>query len=226
MFKKSFYKETQKNIANEIKEDLLQLVLTHLPHLQLTLERQDDVWEFIAIKLNNKLLQDSFNGKLGEKLANLDELPTLNGPYIKMTYEKIFKDFRSNYMLTIANANPLFPGALAQELFKDHEKKILCKLLEMESASIDILAKISMENLEEIYRKELKLEFKAVTEYSTANTKADTRLSHHDLESEKEAIYKHELEKQISIASKLEAENKKLLALNQQLVEDMGSTAH
>ncbi|KAG7192801.1 uncharacterized protein KQ657_001256 [Scheffersomyces spartinae] len=226
MFKKSFYKETQENIVEEIKEDLVRLVLTHLPHLQLSKVRQDDLWEFIAIKLNNRLLKDALNETLSSKFSKVDELPTLNGPFIKTLYDKLFKDFKKRLVFKVNNnTSPLiefnYGSNRTMDLFDEPVEKMLCKLYDMESQSIELLSKISLENLEETYRTELTPDFEDSSKYHENDKAAKKRLS---IDTEKDDIYKQQLQKQVASVMKLEAENKRLLALNQQLLEDMGST--
>lgn len=226
MFKKSFYKETQENIVEEIKEDLVRLVLTHLPHLQLSKVRQDDLWEFIAIKLNNRLLKDALNETLSSKFSKVDELPTLNGPFIKTLYDKLFKDFKKRLVFKVNNnTSPLiefnYGSNRTMDLFDEPVEKMLCKLYDMESQSIELLSKISLENLEETYRTELTPDFEDSLKYHENDKAAKKRLS---IDTEKDDIYKQQLQKQVASVMKLEAENKRLLALNQQLLEDMGST--
>ena len=88
----SFFKQEQERIESIIKEPLLEYVLQDLPHLQTTKEQQDDIWEMIAIKLNT----DQFQSKLTSTDNNnkeVDEIATLNGPYIKDVYIKLMDDF-------------------------------------------------------------------------------------------------------------------------------------
>lgn len=158
---KSFYAKEQEKIKALIKLPLLELVLKFLPHLQLTQKEKDDTWEIIAIQLT----QIRFSESIAEKksIEEIEELPELNGMYIRDYFDEIYQEFLKTMQFRIAEWNQA--EALGRRLPfwfnpKDRVDTILYQLYQLRGRDIEIMAMISLENLENTIRKKLDRELK------------------------------------------------------------------
>lgn len=170
--KNSFFKQEQERIESIIKEPLLEYVLQDLPHLQNTTEQQDDVWEIIAIKLNTDQFQSSLTGN--DNNNEVDEISTLNGPYIKEVYSKLMSDFTQRvYSMNRysqvykteytrppdGSSAPIGYASFSlpiREILTDRIDRILCELFYMKGYDVEVMAKLSRERFEEQRRADYK----------------------------------------------------------------------
>lgn len=238
--KNSYYQEEQKRIRDSIKGPLLELVLWHLPHLQPSESAQQDSWEMIAIKLNNR------NFDLSVGTDHQDEMPTLNGGFIKGIYDDLMKKFVGNirYVNSSAgvystprvcnNRDPLYETLYfpIRGTYKDKCNQILCELFYLDSAGIEIMAQLSKERLEKEYRhlqhsinEPTPLDEKTKTRsYSDSKNQLDQLKE--KLELDKLKRYQEELEKKAKRVEFLDNENKRLLELNHELVLQLRGSDH
>ena len=169
----SFFKQEQERIESIIKEPLLEYVLQDLPHLQTTKEQQDDIWEMIAIKLNTDQFQSTLTSTDNNN-KEVDEIATLNGPYINDLYIKLMDDFMQrvysiNRYKQIYKAEytrppdggpaPIGYAAFSlpiREILAERTDKLLCELFYLKGYDIEVMAKLSKERFEEQQRNEHK----------------------------------------------------------------------
>lgn len=231
----SFFRKEQERVEKLIKDPLLELILTHLPHLQSTVAEQEDTWEIVAIKVNSY----PYETNTGEDT----EIPTLNGPYVKEVYGKLMKDFmlRCYYLnrdsnvfqsnITTDRNAALYTTAHlpVREILTLHADRILCELYYLKGYDVEVLTKLSKERYENSQRKTFEDRFKAMTaepadegaKYSAGGTA--TQLQNLKAQQEKQKL--QDIEKELSKlqlkVEQLNLENKRLLELNHELVEEM-----
>ncbi|KAK7684026.1 hypothetical protein QCA50_013002 [Cerrena zonata] len=189
--KNSYYKEEQKRIRDSIKGPLLELVLWHLPHLQPSESAQQDSWEMIAIKLNNR------NFDLSVGTDHQDEMPTLNGGFIKGIYDDLMKKFVGNIRAGIE---------IMAQLSKERLEK-------------------EYRHLQHSINEPTPLDERTKTRsYSDSKNQLDQLKE--KLELEKLKRYQEELEKKAKRVEFLDNENKRLLELNHELVLQLQGSDH
>lgn len=233
---KSFFDLERKKIEKSLTLPLLELVLEHLPHLQATIQQQDDIWEMIAIKLNNHQFVDTFVNESrtkdnhDEKISP-DELPTLNGVFIKELYEKIMNSFESgvqsfNWNKRIYRANVIMANGsnnqgsmyLAfnlpiKEAYTSKEDIICCELFYMKSLTVETQAQIARQKLIE----NLKAEPQAVLQ----DIKSSLEVAKTELNNIKLQSCLQELDRKNHRIETLDKENKRLMELNQELLDEV-----
>lgn len=224
----SFFRKEQARVESLIKEPLLELILTHLPHLQPSVAEQEDTWEIVAIKVNSY----PYDTTTGEDA----QIPTLNGPYVKDVFDKLMKEFvlrslyvRSNlmmYQVTLASdATSQLPVREALTLRVD---RILCELFYLKGYDVEVLTKLSKERFENNQRKSFEERFKTMNAVHS-DEKTDevgetvTQLHNLKVQQEKQRVqdYEKELAKLQQKVEQLKSENKRLLELNHELLEEM-----
>ena len=195
---------------------MLELVLQYLPHHQPTEQDLLDTWEMVAIDLNNYQLNNTLNTTRDDEIA---EVPTLTGLYIKEIYQARQDKFDDNF---------LFVGTHAVKYkFTKKADLILYELNQMNGRGVELLAKVSLENLENRLRARY-FPKSAHTANGTETTEevykdTATSLQEHkdDLQKLKLEIYEQELSKKNKRISQMETENKKLLDLNHDLLQEL-----
>lgn len=171
--KNSFFKKEQERIESLIKESLLELVLQYLPHLQSTIEQQNDVWEIIAMKLNGRQFTSALSAS-GSATNEVEEIATLNGPYIREVYSKLMEDFllrvysinRNGHVYKSEYARPPDGGPApvgyaafslpVKEVLTERTDRILCELFYLKGYDIEVMSKLSKERFEMQQRAEFK----------------------------------------------------------------------
>lgn len=234
--KHSFFDLERKKIENFLKLPLLELVLEYLPHLQLTIQQQDDLWEMIAIKLNNHQFVESFlkstNSKVKDpELILPDELPTLNGVFVKELFEKIMSSFekrvesvnrnRNIYKNNVVVSNNNQQGTMymtfnfpVKEAYSSPEDIICCELFYMKSLAVDTKAEISRQKLiDNIKNKSM--------EQIHQDIKHELEKVKNDQQRVKLETCLLELDRKNQRIETLDKENKRLMELNQALLDEV-----
>lgn len=217
--KSSFYKKERERIESRIDEPMLELVLQYLPHHQPTEQDQLETWEMVAIDLNNYQLSKTLNTTRDDEI---DEVPTLTGLYIKEIYQARQDKFDEILL------QKKFMGTQAVKYgFTKKTDLILYELNELNGCGVELLAKVSLENLENRLRARY-FPKSAHTANGTETTEevykdTPTSLQEHkdNLQKLKLEIYEQELSKKNKRISQMENENKKLLDLNHDLLLEL-----
>ncbi|KAK6459684.1 uncharacterized protein RJT20DRAFT_125033 [Scheffersomyces xylosifermentans] len=150
----SFFAEERQKLISSLEVPLLESVLTYLPHHQLTTEAEDDTWEIVAINLNNQQFIRTMEESDKEK--HLEELPTLNGLFVKEIYNDLYQKFISN--LPFWASQPGQPpyqvdDETLKRKFDSKANFLLFELYRLRGLGAETLAKISREKYEEQQRK-------------------------------------------------------------------------
>lgn len=216
MLKKSYFKEQKKKVDELIRTPLLELVLIHLPHLQPNQRQQDDMWEVVAIKLNNTDFE--------ERDAELVEVPTFNGFSVKKAYEELMASFKNSVRdvnkdvalhspgMTLNLQNPHIP---VRELYTQRHNRILCELFFLSHYDVEVMANLAKERVEAQHKAAFEKHFGGDDE-SGAPVALDRLVA----SSEKDKIQRLEsrLEEKSKRIEFLENEIRRLLDLNHELV--------
>lgn len=198
----SFFRKEQERVEELIRDHLLLLVLEHLPHLQPTKAEQDDVWEIVAIEVANILLD--------ENPGNKDDLPLLNGMFVKQIFENLEKQFcRRHHPPGLIQS----PESTLLSSFKDRNEHILQELYKLKGLDLKVLSKLSQERFEQIQRDKFNKNFD--TKFNTKNILNSSK-NHH--ENHKLELLEKELDKCHKKIDQLTEENKRLLQLNHDLL--------
>ncbi|CAH6718732.1 hypothetical protein CLIB1444_01S13300 [[Candida] jaroonii] len=217
----SFFDQERKRVEKLIKTPLLELVLEYLPHLQLTVQEQDDCWEIIAIKLNDI----QFKEKIKQNIKDMEELPTLSGAFVKELFFTIMKEFqKAVYYFNMENkiyraeiANPhsqqstmFFAFQLpVKDAYTERDDIICCELFYLKALDVETKAKLAKERFYNNVKNGVDF-----TKQELERTKVDS-----DSGRLNEAL--EELKRLHKKIENLDRENKRLMELNQSLLEDM-----
>lgn len=217
----SFFDQERKRVEKLIKTPLLELVLEYLPHLQLTVQEQDDCWESIAIKLNDI----QFKEKIKQNIKDMEELPTLSGAFVKELFLTIMKEFqKAVYYFNMENkiyraeiANPhsqqstmFFAFQLpVKDAYTERDDIICCELFYLKALDVETKAKLAKER------------FYNNVKNGVDFTKQELERTKVDLDSGRLNEALEELKRLHKKIENLDRENKRLMELNQSLLEDM-----
>lgn len=218
---KSFFDQERKRVEKLIKTPLLELVLEYLPHLQLSVQEQDDCWEIIAIKLNDI----QFKEKIKLNIKQMEELPTLSGAFVKELYFTIMKEFQmavsdfnmENRIYRAEIVNPhsqqstmFFAFRLpVKDAYTERDDIICCELFYMKALDVETKAKLAKER------------FYNNVKNGPQYTKQELERAKDDLDKSRLDDALKELEKLQKKIENLDRENKRLMELNLSLLEDM-----
>lgn len=237
----SFIGKEWDKIASKMAVPLLELVLTYLPHLQYTEEARQDTWEIVAIKLSSF----QFAQTKDERVQQILDIPILNGIFVEERYNKFMDSFIRQFF-----AFPGMDEEMAKKRMSSKEDFILFELYKMRGLGAETLAKLSKERFEEQQRALINSEMFTKRSYnitdgvyseaientnsseevedsstekgepvtSTSVALAETRSQ---LLTKQLEILNRELEKLNKKIDLLEKENKTLLDLNHELVEEI-----
>lgn len=224
-FSKSFYKQQQDQIREELGEELLELTLRYLPHLR-PQKQQNDYWELIAIKLNETLALKRIEERhdAGPR-QSLDEISTINGPRVKEIYEYEMKQYVPSFHPRPAGSNQ----AADIEIYvpRGRKKRIIHELKSLQNYDVEIITEISKGKLRESWEQHLEGDFED-TQVSSEDGAQDENAKNQAgslLEKARETLKEKLIESlmdQIALrdqkVDKLTREVKKLLDLNHALV--------
>lgn len=221
---KSFFDIERKKVEELLKVPLLELVLEYLPHLQDNEQDQDDLWELISIKLNDYQFSKSVTSKEG---LELDELPTLNGSFVKELFSKIMEDFqnavqnfnwtnriyRTNILMSTDNRQGSMYFAFnlpVKEAYSSKEDLLCCELFYMKSLNVETKAQLAKER------------FMQQKINPTSNSiQEDLTRAKSELESNQLESCLQELQLRNQRINQLNVENKRLMELNQTLLNEV-----
>lgn len=220
----SFYNKERKRVTEIIRLPLLEYVLQYLPHLQLTQKLQDDLWEMIAIKLNTHQFKTSLQHSLGE---TMEELPTLNGIFIKEIFETIMEKFVNNISVVNSSKRIYYNGLFESSgnnsaiqyvafrlpvihAYDTKEDQLCCELFYMKNLEVEVKAKRARDSF-----------IDQVTNHDLVDSSKQLHDVKSNLENEKLEVCLQELKKKDLRIEYLNEENKRLMELNQQLLEEM-----
>lgn len=224
---KSFFDIERKKVENLLKIPLLELVLEYLPHLYDDQQEEDDLWEMISIKLNDYQFNNTIKGYEDLKL---DELPTLNGSFVKELYEKIMTAFendvqafnwshriyRTNILMSTDNRHQgsmYFAFNLpVKEAYSKKEDLLCCELFYMKSLNIETKSLIARDKFIQKQKAPKKPQEEKKEELAQAKAQ---------LESKRLDTCLEELNKRDKKIDQLNHENKRLMELNQSLLDEL-----
>ncbi|CUM65167.1 uncharacterized protein PRCAT00002795001 [Priceomyces carsonii] len=244
VFGQSFYKKEKKRITAIIKEPLLEYVLMYLPHLQWGDQAKGDMWEVVAISLNNH--EFTVDPKQSSEVPQGAYLPTFNGTYVKEIYDQLMSDFRVRFVIhnDSPNRSSLYHLPM-KEVLDDRCDRLLCELFYSCSHDVEVMSNLSKERYEKQYRAVyeqitsslgLSLNVKEGDKFSDEETaKLDESLDNKEEPSTRRMLnnaqrnqfnlkiesLEKELEKRDKRAEQLTEENKRLLELNHDLILQM-----
>ncbi|WEJ95878.1 hypothetical protein PSN45_003409 [Yamadazyma tenuis] len=239
---KSFYEQERDKIKEDLKLPLLELVLEYLPHVQESIKEQEDSWELIAIKLNDHRFVDAIRGgtsshpkgsktKNNSREFNLSELPMLSGVFVKELFESIMREFEDgvpqyNWNHRIYRTRVVVPadghqdGSIyyafnfpVKEAYSQREDLICTELFYLKGIDVETKAKISKDKLiRRITEQESEKTLRIAEDLNQARISTnDKRL---------EACIEELKKKDLRIET-LDRENKRLMELNQTLLEEL-----
>lgn len=225
-FGKSFYKQQQDLIREELGEELLELTLKYLPHLQ-PQKQQNDYWELIAIKLNEHLALKRIEERRNENpQQSLDEIPTINGPRVKEIFE-----YEMKHTVLSIHAQPDKDSSSNFVVIVPRERKprIVHELRALWNYDVELLAEKSKTKLRGSWDRYLEDEYREI-ESSAAKKEEDESGKNTQaelfVEKAREVLREKLIESLMGQISqrdkkidKLSGEVKKLLDLNHALVE-------
>jgi len=202
----SYYRNEKERLKKLIEEPLLELVLQHLPHLQIGKEQQDNTWEVIAIKINNQLIKENFEA--------MNDVPTLNGLFVKDIYEGSMKEFKRGIPFNYEQHGDI---EMVRRGLTSRKQHLLLEIFLLLSYDIEVMAKLAKEHYEENQRKIFKHNMSPETsEYNPENLLEKFQQNHENV---KLQVIEEELEKRAKKIQQLADENKQLLELNHELLE-------
>ena len=223
-FSKSFYKQQQDQIREELGEELLELTLRYLPHLR-PQKQQNDYWELIAIKLNETLALK----RIGERhdtgpRQSLDEISTINGPRVKEIYEYEMKQYVPSFHPRPAGSSQGADIAIYGP--RGRKERIIHELKSLQNHDVEIITEISKNKLRESWEQHLENDFKDTqTSEDDEQDEEPKNKAGSLLEKARESLKEKLIESlmdQIALrdrkVDKLTREVKKLLDLNHALV--------
>lgn len=199
----SFFQKEQDRIEELIKDQLLQLVLQYLPHLQLTKSEQDDVWEIVAIEMTNIMISEKFD--------NLDDIPTLSGMFMKQIFDKCMKNFTHKYQ----DIGFMMSEDMIRNRIKDRTEFILFEIYKLRNFDLQVMSKLSQERFEQHQRDSF--DNKADKVYDPSKLLKQFQVNHENIKLE---IFEKELDKRSKKIDQLAEENKRLLELNHELLKN------
>lgn len=226
---KSFFDIERKKVEKLLKVPLLELVLEYLPHLQGDEQQEDDLWELISIKLNDYQFNSAVQGR-NEDLQ-VDEMPTLNGSFVKELFHKIMKTFenevqgfnwnnriyRTNILMSTDNRHQgsmYFAFNLpVKEAYSEKDDLLCCELFYMKGLHVETRAQLARERFLATQRNPPSRE-KKPTGLELTNVKAE-------LEAYRLETCLEELQKRKQRIEQLNTENKRLMELNQTLLDEL-----
>lgn len=224
---KSFFDEERKKLKEVLKLPLLELVLEYLPHLQDTEREQDDTWEVIAIQLNGHQFNDAINpDKHSDTKYSIDELPLLNGVFVKELYQEYMASFESevrrhNMEKRIYKTRVIPSDGPDQsmyyafnlpvkESYSAPEDIICTELFYLKTFKIETKANLSKQRL-----------FKKLTDPQTPQV--DTLVVKQQVENDKVEACLREIKRKDARIDNLDRENKRLMELNQTLLDELNT---
>jgi hypothetical protein len=203
----SYYRNEKERLKKLIEEPLLELVLQHLPHLQIGKEQQDNAWEIIAIKINNQLIKDNFEA--------INNIPTLNGLFVKDIYESSMKEFKRGIPFNYEQTGDI---EMVRRGLTTRKQRLLLEIFIMLSYDIEVMAKLAKEHYEESQRKIFQhMMSPEKIDYNPENLLDQFQQNHDNV---KLQVFEEELEKRAKKIQQLVDENKQLLELNHELLEE------
>lgn len=224
----SFFKKKQDRIIKIIEEKLFELVLQYLPHLQLTTDEQEDMWELVAIKINDFYFRQTFN-LCRQTSEKLEELPIFNGDYVKNVFISLYDKFIRELKCCekVDSLRYATPDEIKFRL-KKRKDFLLYQIDILKFYDVELMSKLSKENFEKAQRERQNLTCvncaeKKLTYDSGAGKLLSTskNMLYNEklvLLNEKIKFYESELHKMEQKVDDLKKKNKTLLEFNHDLI--------
>lgn len=217
----SYYKKEQKRIIEEVGDLLLELVLQFLPHLQFHESARLDMWEVVAIKINNLRVSQQVAETRGD-IEKVEEIPQLNGLFVSELYEKMMKDWKLKHIFLNPHTHQWTRPEDIKTNMSTHRDSLLFQLYQLTGYGYEVMADLAKEKLEESHRLMFNKEFNGGDD-NGPSTLGELLAKHRDNSSDvKLELLEKELKKAQQKLALVEAENKRLLELNHDLLQRMG----
>ncbi|CAN3357706.1 hypothetical protein DICA3_C13652 [Diutina catenulata] len=214
----SYFKKEQKRIQEEIGTALLELVLQFLPHLQPKQSDRDDMWELVAIKINNQRISEVAQESRGN-VKQVEEIPQLNGLFVREIYEKMLKTWTERYIRFIPHHGFTKPDDIRSEL-KTHDDFLLLELYQLRGYGYEVMSNLAKEKFEANQRAQFDATYNGTSEPGESASQMLARHKESSGDVKLEALQR-QLEKAQDKLAQVEAENKRLLELNHELILQM-----
>ena len=221
----SYYKKEQKRIIEEVGELLLELVLQFLPHLQFHESARLDMWEVVAIKINNLRVSQQVAETRGD-IEKVEEIPLLNGLFVTELYEMMMKEWKQKHISLNPHTHQWTRPEDIKASMSTHRDALLFQLYQLTGYGYEVMADLAKERLEASHRFVYSKEFDGGDDHEPT-TLAELLAKHRNNQSDvKLELLEKELKKTQQKLALVEAENKRLLELNHELLQQMGGKSH
>ncbi|CAN3371753.1 hypothetical protein DIURU_002967 [Diutina rugosa] len=221
----SYYKKEQKRIIEEVGDLLLELVLQFLPHLQFHESARLDMWEVVAIKINNSRVSQQVAETRGD-IEKVEEIPLLNGLFVTELYEMMMKEWKQKHISLNPHTHQWTRPEDIKASMSTHRDALLFQLYQLTGYGYEVMADLAKERLEASHRLVYSKEFDGGDDHEPT-TSAELLAKHRNNQSDvKLESLEKELKKTQQKLALVEAENKRLLELNHELLQQMGGKSH